>query len=118
MGQPRTLRQTRSRPLREDREEDGGDADLVGSHLDRGSVRQEGCGYAGDCEDDAQVDLRYGFLVSDSISLLVASKEGRKEGVETDLVASRLSVSFLLAASSRTTKPLSSRTTKPISNKL
>jgi hypothetical protein len=63
MGEPRTLGQAGPAALREDGEEDGGDAAHLGPDLDRSPVRQEGCRRPRSSEDDSQMDVRHGFLV-------------------------------------------------------
>lgn len=68
MAEPRAVCQTRPRAVCEDGEEDGADAADVQPHLDRGPVCQEGGRHAGGSEDDAQVDVRYGLLVSRACS--------------------------------------------------
>lgn len=62
MGKSRAIREALSRPVHEDREEDGGDADHIGADVDRGSVHEEGRRGGGQVPHDPQVDILYGVL--------------------------------------------------------
>ena len=62
MGKSRAICETLSRPLRQDREEDGRHADHVSPYLDRGTVHEEGCGGGRQVPHDFEMDVRHGVL--------------------------------------------------------
>lgn len=62
LGQPRAVQEAFRRVVREDREENGGDADDVGAFVDRGPVHEESRRRSDQVPNHAHVDLRDGVL--------------------------------------------------------
>lgn len=62
LGQSRAIQEALGRVVREDREEDGGDANYVGALLDRGPVHEESCRRSDQVPNNTYVDLRNGIL--------------------------------------------------------